>query len=224
MKKMKQLFLLLISLILMMGVCGCLKKDKTTIDDVTSYLNEQYNDTFSLVSSGNELWNEEYSEIVYTSKKLNAEVVAWVYTNGTVIDNYVAVKYKSDVENLVAPIAEDVYGDSLVVNIPIHYGKNHFNKDLTFTDYTSNKQSSISIAIATYKGTDNVQEDVEKFILKLKENNIVASIRIFYYTKDEFETIRVTDEATSIFYPLSTKRISATMNADYSIGSVDWSE
>lgn len=201
-----------------------MKEDKITIDDVTSYLNKQYNDTFSLVSSGNELWNEEYSEIVYTSKKLNAEIVAWVYSNGKIIDNYVAVKYKPSVEKLVAPIAEDVYGDSLVVNIPIHYGKNHFDKDLTFADYASNKQSSINIAVATYKDADNAQKDVENLILKLKDNNIVASIRVFYYTKDEFESIKVTDESTSIFNPLSTKRVSATMNADYSIGSVDWSE
>ncbi len=224
MKKFKQLFLLLISLILILGVCGCMKKNNTTVDDVTSYLSEQYNDTFSLVSFGNELWNEEYSEIIYSSKKLNTEVVAWFYSNGKIIDNYMALKYKTDIEQLVSPIVKDIYGEVLVVNIPIHYGKEHFNKELTFADYAANKQSSISIAIATYKDTEDAQEDINALILKLKENRVIANVRVFYYTKFEFETIKTTNEATTIFSPLSSKRLSATMNTDYSIDFVNWSE
>lgn len=224
MKKYKQLFLLLISLTLIMGMCGCTKKNDNTIDDVASYLSEQYNDTFSLVSAGNELWTEEYSEIVYTSKKLNSEIVARVYPNGAIIDNYIAVKYKTDVEQLVAPITEDVYGETLVVNVPIHYGQKHFNKDLSFSDYIANKQSNISIAIATYDNSENAREDIEKLILKFKENRVIANIRVFYYTENEFKKIKVTNEATTIFSPLSDKRLSATMNGDYSIGIVDWSE
>ena len=210
----------------MSGVCGCVKKEKIDSDGIIRQLNAKYNDSFTLVSSGNELWTEEYSELICFSEVLNADVVVWVYSDGLITDNYLAVKYKSEVEFLVLPIAEDIYGQGFckVVNIPIHYGKSHFNEKMDFSEYVSNKQSSLSIAIATSKDVSSAREDVEELVLQLKENGVVASIRVFYYDAGIFKSVMETNDPTTIFSPTSNKRLSATMNADYSIGSVDWSE
>lgn len=210
----------------MSGVCGCVKKEKIDSDGIIRQLNAKYNDSFTLVSSGNELWTEEYSELICFSEVLNADVVVWVYSDGLITDNYLAVKYKSEVEFLVLPIAEDIYGQGFckVVNIPIHYGKSHFNEKMAFSEYVSNKQSSLSIAIATSKDASSAREDVEELVLQLKENGVVASIRVFYYDAGIFKSVMETNDTTTIFSPTSNKRLSATMNADYSIGSVDWSE
>lgn len=224
MKRLKRLSLLLITIIMIIGVYGCMKNRKMSTEDVASKLREKYNDTFSLVSIGNELWNKEYSEIVFSSEKLKADIVAWVYSDGTIVDNYIAVKYKDDVETFIFPLAKEIYNSCIVVNVPIHYGKNYFNNTLAFSDYVSNKQSSISIAIATDKDSVSAKKDIEEFAFKLKENGVVASIRIFYYDKSTFSTVKETNDATTIFSPLSNKRLSATMNEDYSIGSIDWSE
>ena len=226
MNTFKRVLLLLIAGIIMMGVCGCVKKEKIDSDDIIRQLNAKYSDSFTVVSSGNELWTEEYSELICFSEDLNTDVVVWVYSNGTIIDNYPAVKYKSDVEALVLPIAEDIYGQGFckVVNIPIHYGKSHFSENMDFSEYVSSKQSSLSIAIATSKDASSAREDVEELVLKLKENGVVTSIRVFYYDDDTFKTVMETNDATTIFSPTSNKRLSATMNADYSIGSFDWSE
>lgn len=226
MNLLKILTLLILVGIIIFGVCGCMRNDKMDTDTIIQQLNAKYSDSFTLICSGNELWTEEYSELICFSNELKENIVVWVYSNGSVIDNYPAVKYKSDVEALVLPIAEDIYGQGFckVVNIPIHYGKSHFSENMNFSEYVSSKQSSLSIAIATSKDAASAREDVEELVLKLKENGVVTSIRVFYYDNDTFKTVMETNDATTIFSPTSNKRLSATMNADYSIGSVDWSE
>jgi len=226
MKIVRSITLLLMVGIIMFGVCGCVKKEKMDSDAIIQQLNVKYSDSFTLVSSGSELWTEEYSELICFSEELKADVVVWVYSDGSITDNYPAVKYKANVEELVLPIAEDIYGYGLckVMNIPVHYGKSHFSDNMVFSEYVSNKQSSLSIAIATSKDASSAREDVEELVLKLKENGVVTSIRVFYYDDATFKTVKATNDATTIFSPTSNKRLSATMNADYSIGSVDWSE
>lgn len=225
MNTIRKLALLMVGIILI-GVCGCVKKEKIDSDDIIQQLNEKYNDSFSLVSAGNELWTEEYSELVCLSDNLDTEIVAWVYSDGSIIDNYPAIRFKADVENLILPIAEEIYGHDLckVVNIPIHYGKSHFSENMDLAEYVSYKQSSISIAIATAKDPTSAREDIGAFASKLKEKGVVTSVRVFYYDAATFKIVKVTNDATTIFSPMSKKRLSATMNADFSLGSVDWSE
>lgn len=224
MKIIKQLSLLLISIVLVLGVCGCVKKDKIQTDDIILKLENKYNDTFTLLSSGNELWTEDYSELIFISDKLNDEVVVWVYPNGEILDNYIAIKYKEDVQKLVTPLANKVYKNSKVVNIPIHYGKKHFNAEMSLFEYVASKQSSVSVFIATDKDSNSAETDVANLSLLFKENGIIANIKVFYYNENEFLELEETNDPTTVFSPLSNKRLSATMNADYSINSLDWSE
>ena len=177
-----------------------------------------------MLSSGNELWTEDYSELIFISDKLNDEVVVWVYPNGEILDNYIAIKYKEDVQKLVTPLANKVYKNSKVVNIPIHYGKKHFNAEMSLFEYVASKQSSVSVFIATDKDSNSAETDVANLSLLFKENGIIANIKVFYYNENEFLELEETNDPTTVFSPLSNKRLSATMNADYSINSLDWSE
>lgn len=219
-KMIKKFFLCLMCSLLVMGICGCTKKFKISKDDINSQLNAKYNDTFSFVSSGNELWNEEYIEMIYSSKNLKTDIVVWVYPDGTFIDNYMAIKYKEEVENIVSSLAVEIYGSCKVVNIPIHYGKNHFNNNLSFNDYISNQQSDISVVIATDKDSSSAEEDIKKIALKFKDNKIITSIKVFYYDQSTFSALTETGVSTNPFSPLSDKRFYASMNEDYTIYNI----
>lgn len=208
-------------LILLFFISSCIKNNKITTDDVALWMSEKYNDTFTLVSSNNQLWTKDYSEIIYTSEKLKSDIVVWVYSNKNFVDNYMAVKYKDEVENLVQPLAEKIYGECKVVNIPIHYGEDHFNNDLNFNNYISNEQSNISIKIATDKNFNSAKEDIEKLANEFKNNKIIASICIFYYDTNSFKEIEKTNDSSKPFAPLSNKRLSTSMNSNYSLNEIN---
>ncbi len=223
MRKYKTICLLIGLSLSLMGVWGCMKNnEKNSIEEITSHLNEEYNDNFSFVSSGNELWNKEYTEIIYLSEKLNADIAVWVYPDGTILDNYMAVKYKSEVEEFVSPLAEEVYDSCIVVNIPIHYGKEHLNKDLSFSDYISNSKSDISISLATDRSDEFAEDDARKFVKVLSDNGMIAYIRVFYYDSIDFNKVKETEEASRIFSPLSEKCLTVRMDEDYSIDLLEW--
>lgn len=201
-----------------------MRKNSLSIDEIIEYYNKKYDDVFTYVSSDNELWNADYSEVILKSSKLDNRVVIWVYPDGTMLDNYMPIKYQKDVENLVDPMIEEIYGKCLVVNVPLRYGRKHFSKDMDLVQYVSDKRSSVSIAIATNKSTLEGEEDIEKLLAILKENKIVANVDVFYYQTLDISDVRRTDKDTTIFEPEADKLLSVTVNADYTIGVINWSE
>ncbi len=225
MKNFKQFILLVVCLIMVMGVCGCMNMSKKyTVEEIAKILGEKYDDTFTFVSSGSELWTADYSEMVYVAEKLDTRVIVWVYEDGKMRDNYMALKYKTDVEELIFPIAEEIYGECQVVNIPLHYGREHFTSDMSLEQYVSNASSSIYIVIATNKKTESAREDATVLFEKFKENSINARIRISYYDVSDIKEIAKTGETSTPFAPDSVKNLRAEMNIDYSIAYMNWSE
>lgn len=199
-------------------------KNSLSIDEIIEYYNTKYDDEFTYVSSDNELWNADYSEIILKSSKLDNRVVIWVYPDGTMLDNYMPIKYREDVEALVQPMIEEIYGKCLVVNVPLRYGRKHFSKDMDLVQYVSDKRSSVSISIATNKSSLDGEQDIEKLISIFKNNNIIANIDVFYYQISDISEVSRTNKDTTIFEPEADKLLSVTVNTDYTIGVINWSE
>jgi hypothetical protein len=105
------------------------------------------------------------------------------------------------------------------VNIPIHYGREHFNNDMDLVTYMADKKSTLSIAVATSKSSKSSEEDIRTFFNALKEANIITNIRIFYYDTVNVSEIHETDPA-NIFEPAPDKMLRVTVNEDYSIESL----
>ena len=225
MRLIRKTSLLVMVTVILMGVCGCMNEKKTySVEEITDIYDRKYEDKFTFVSMGDELWTADYSEIILCSQKLDGErIVVRVYGDGTMLDNYMAVKYKAEVESLIQPIAETIYSVCKVVNIPIHYGKKHFSKEMTLVEYVSAKTSAISIAIATTASLDDWESDARALVQMLEENHIAANVRIFYYDEENWENVHESELTSKIFTPEAEKRLLIRVSDDYTIDRLEWS-
>ena len=89
------------------------------------------------------------------------------------------------------------------------------------TAYVSNKNSGLSIAIATNKDSAYAEEDAQAFVQALKENRIAANFRIFYYDMANLSEINET-EPNQIFDTEPKEMLKVLVNADFTIDSMNW--
>ncbi len=219
------------SLLIVLGLCGCLEINKSnslSTDEIIEMYNDKYDDDFSYVAGGGAVWTAEYYDVTLHSEKLDADVVAYFYEDGRVIDNYMAIYYKEDVEALIQPIAEEVYGNCLVVNTPLHYGREHFIESMTLESYMSTKKSTINISIATDQTPETGDKDIVVFVEALKEANIVTDISIYYYEPEVYSQVREqTQDGENLmapFTPTATKQLSVIVDGNYTVTYSEWSE
>ena len=193
--------------------------------DIVSIIENKYDEEFTFISSGSGLWNANYNELVLEASSLGgANIVVRVYESGAITDNYIPMKYKNDVERKLLPLAQRVYGNCQIVNIPLHYGRSSFHAEMTLEEYLSRVDSTINVVIATAHTMVSAEDDAKLFAQILKENKIVASVKVFYYNAEEFCNVKKSDSARKVFEPSSDKRLYLYMNEDFSVRLSDWSE
>jgi len=104
MRKYKQLILMLISFILMMGVCGCMFNNNTNraerIKDIAlEYLNENYDDTFTPLGYSDGGWAYDYSWVKFNSEKYSKSIEVRIYEvdgNYSFEDDYFKLYMEND--------------------------------------------------------------------------------------------------------------------------------
>lgn len=200
------------------------KGNKLQVERVVEYCEDRYNDNFSVVSTGGDVWSDNFSELILSSENLKgAYVNVRVYSNDDILDNYVAVKYKKDVENAVLPVAQSIYGNALVVNIPVGFGLNHFNEDISFLEYASDDKSCVYIAIATNDSPIYKTEKIEELRKELKRINVCADITVSYYDVDINE-IQMVDNNSKVYKHQPIVKGFMYINDEYSVTSLNWSD
>lgn len=226
MGNIKRTSLWVVLTIIMIGGCGCMvAKQEITTEEIVSIYSEKYDDEFTYVSSGNQLWNANYQELILSSSKLDgAKITVWLYENGDLIDNYIPVKYKGDIEEKVLEIAKKIYDDAIVLNAPISYAKRVFLADMTFEEYAALDEANIRCAILTNKSTDSKDVDVETLRSALQEEGILTDISIFYYSAYEVADVVIVDELHFEFKPKADLKVKMVLNEDYSINTLNWSK
>ena len=215
------LFLAVILISFSLGACN----NKTSVQDIIKVCEERYSDKFSLVSTGSELWNANYSDVVLSSETLGgAKVNVRVYPDGKILDNYIAVKYKSLTEKNISAIAEKIYGEVLVVNVPVSFGVESFESTMTFEDYVRSYESKVFVGIATNDSIALKDEKIEKLRIAFEKEEICTSVKILYYDVENIRDIKLSEGTGKIFEQTPIARGFMRMNPDFSVSSLSWGD
>lgn len=70
---LRKVVLIMISIIITIGVCGCMNKNtenKTSVKDyMMKYMEEKYNEKFEFVNINTESWTSAFTEMILSSEK-----------------------------------------------------------------------------------------------------------------------------------------------------------
>lgn len=192
MNKIKHYLLMLITVFLMIGVCGCTKVNnkntqaEETKKEALGYLNTNYSDTFTAKVYTSSNWAYEYESVTFASQKYPEEVVeVLVYENedGTkrFEDNYYQCYMLDEAIN---------YGESLVteedvvvkVRFPEYVLSDELSGAKSFEEWKDKGTACADFFIIT---GNTLATDVQEEIVNKVATAKVSGTIVFVVTNDE---------------------------------------
>lgn len=191
MKKYKQLFLLLISLIIIMGVCGCMSNNnsnqaETIKNKALEHLNANYDDTFTALGYSDGDWAYDYSTVNFTSKKYSKSVEVRVYEeNGTYTftDDYFKLYMENDAVLYLKDIVSK-YGKNTEIKVRFISPElpDSLNNQSTFSDYVLSKKCNLEVYFISNSAFN--ESDIDEILAEICNATIMGNFR-FTVTNDE---------------------------------------
>lgn len=205
---------LMVSAILMIGVCGCMNTStnnpKFTVDEILRYMNEKYGEEFTYIEpvDVNQPTASSFAVFVTTGRFENEKIFVECVLNTadqskTYTDNYHSYLYKEETRKLLTDLTVSIYPDA---KVRYAIEKKSSSSDdsvgiLSFEDYLSRSSSSISymIMLSPDHDTSTYKEEFEMLFEKFKENGVVCRVTIAYAEDaNQYDTF-VCDAWTSEF-------------------------
>lgn len=199
-KKSLRMFSLIITFIIMIGVCGCMnnKVPKFTVDEILNYMNDKYCEEFSYIEPVDNSQPTSSSLAVflessnYPGKKITAKcVLSQNSDEKRYSDNYLSYVYEDDTRELLESMSISIYPDAKV-RYTLNGGAPSSSSDssddgkLSFEDYISSTKSSIEymILLPPDHDTTKSKNESDKLCECFKKNNVVCSVSIVYAKDD----------------------------------------
>ncbi|MDR1319951.1 MAG: hypothetical protein LBK56_00775 [Gracilibacteraceae bacterium] len=156
-----------------------LQKNRT-IEDIIRYMEEKYEDTFTYRNSDTESYLSGETEIWLRAVKLPGQLVLVLRdkNTGDLVDNYLGLLLREEIEEEVRRAAVQVYGDCLVV---CETGMVRVFLDMRSTDgraFLSNPGTKSRAEIITRNSPERKEEDLEGFaeVLRAERFNLGFSV------------------------------------------------
>ena len=179
--------LFLIAGILMVGISGCgFKKRKIfTLEQITEYMGQKYNDTFTVRGTDLQSPFEDKTLLVLYSEKLGVNIYVYYQSENhnieeALTDNYMSYVLKPDIEALLQPMAEEIYGTVKVFYV---LNSNPFFEPLgpeTTADQLLSSGELVSLVVLLPPDTDRYQERGEALVQKMREKGYRPFLTILY--------------------------------------------
>lgn len=191
MKKYKQLFLLLISLILIFGVCGCMSNNNSNKvekikDKALEYLKANYDDTFTALGYSDGDWAYDYSTVNFTSEKYSKSVEVRVYEeSGTYsfTDDYFKLYMENDAvayfKNIVSKYGKE---NEVKVRFVSPELPESLNTKSTFSDYVASAKCNLEVYVVS--GFEFSERDISAILSDICNAKIMGNFR-FVVTNDK---------------------------------------
>ncbi len=150
----------IISIILMIGVCGCMSNNNENKDVVEQggsvkdmmmeHMREKYNEEFEFVNIDTEVWTAPYTEMIVKSEKFpNHRIVVQRYSEtGAIVDNYMDFHMKERIEKELTEIVKEIYPKSKVFYRP--GGRpvpNSVTPDISISEYSKKTIIGLTLTI-----------------------------------------------------------------------------
>ena len=197
---MKKISILILSVILMMGVSGCMKSENTNKDSarakIISYMEEKYNDNFKYIDSTDGGLDPNKKEVVLSSNLISDDVVEVSYQNSNGIevykDDYIQKKYKKETFKLIEQIMQDVFNTETIISHEIKKSTNTFNEDTTFEEFLKSDCSNVYFQVVVspeYKlgDIDALEEELKRKIISSFSN---CGVHVYFASSEsEYKSI-----------------------------------
>lgn len=180
MNKSKKLTALFLSVVIVIGGVGCHMSFKNNKELMLRYINDKYDDSFSFIETfGGTLFNSQSDDkILCKSEKYPDTPITVVYNKNSkeYFDNYIPVKYASDLDALTTDIirnsvnGKDFYFESFEENA-IDSRCRMFDGDVSFEEYLSNCAEMLIVYVACQGDTTLIREQFQRTV----ENEIISA-------------------------------------------------
>ncbi len=194
----KKIILLGLSIILFIGVSGCMEKQKPEVDvkaEVEKYLKDKYNENFTVTGGGTEGWNAPDTEIYAKPEKFPEErvKVRRGKKTGEMIDNYTGILMKSQIDKIMTDLVSQVYPQSKTwYDIP-KAPLDGTSPEMSVEDYlkyiSSHPKISLTICVSDSEYRTNKDEKAEELRKKFEEKQYRGNFAIFYMLEGKLEEI-----------------------------------
>ena len=234
----------IISIILAIGVCGCMSNSKDSKKDVVKqessvkdmmmeHMREKYNEEFEFVNIDTEVWTAPYTEMIVKSEKFpNHRIVVQRYKEtGAIVDNYMDFHMKERIEKELIEIVKEIYPKSKVFYRP--GGRpvpNSVSPDISIAEYSIETiiGLALTICIEDPDYETNKEEKIEELRKVLEEKKYMCKLDIYYLDKNKLNL--VSEDNRSEFLTGSTRKEWVLMRGDFSMDEsfkfryYDWRE
>ena len=184
--------LFLTAVILIVGLSGCIfkKRDIFSLEQITEYMGRKYNDTFTVRGTDLQSPFDDKTLLALYSENLGVVIkVDYQSENRNIeealTDNYMSYVLKPDIEALLQPIAEEIYGEVKVCYV---INSNPFGDPLgpeTTADQLLSSGEIISLVVLLPPDTDHYQERGEELAQKLQEKDYRTFLTILYLNDED---------------------------------------
>lgn len=212
---MKKISILILTVILMIGVSGCMNinkqenefkginKSKTVHEKMVAYMNERYDDTFTFNAPFGGSVGIDSTQITVKSEKYPNEKiwVEYVVENGEeyYYDNYIDYKYENETREYLLEIMREIFdGSNVVVKYDVDSGgtKNEYDESTTFNQYI--KGESTPIVFSAYIDADIGEQDkagvIHLITAKFVDELNMKVIGDIYFNKSENNLFFITND------------------------------
>ena len=184
-KHIFRLFLAVSILIAGIGGCGLKKRKIFTLEQITAYMGQKYNDTFTVRGTDLQSPFEDKTLLALYSEKLGVNIrVNYQSENSNIeealTDNYMSYVLKPDIEALLQPMAEEIYGTVKVFYV---INGNPFFEPLgpeTTADNLLTSGELVSLVVLLPPDTDRYQKRGEALVQKMREEGYYPFLIILY--------------------------------------------
>ena len=211
----------IISIILAIGVCGCMSNSKDSKKDVVKqessvkdmmmeHMREKYNEEFEFVNIDTEVWTAPYTEMIVKSEKFpNHRIVVQRYKEtGAIVDNYMDFHMKERIEKELIEIVKEIYPKSKVFYRP--GGRpvpNSVTPDISIAEYSKIRLPGlpVTICIEDPDYETNKGEKIEELRKALEKREYICHLDVFYIKEDKLDLINEDNETEVLTGPHNTE-------------------
>lgn len=201
MKKIKTILSIILLISISLWGCGCSMTNyfdnSKGINEITEYLNNKYEDEFTYVGKFGGTFDNDKNEYEFSSSKY-PEYSIWVAQDrkdGTIVDNYLSLKFHEQVKNDLQSIINAISPNNLFFiefdEQFAHTSIGNESEDVSYEEYVSNPNAELSFVafMDTDVLNDNKQVFEENLSVILKEKNIHFLNFTIYFIDDMSEEL-----------------------------------
>lgn len=193
----KRAFIIFFTLILMLGVTGCMgtnninsNQKQNVREKMIDYMKNKYNDSFVYVNSFDGGLDKNQKDIILTSEKVSGEIyVGYKCENGieTYSDNYTQLRFQKETKGVVEALLTQAIDNDILVTYRIRRSNNNFSDSTTFEEFLSSDVSAVCFyAVVSPEYTIGDLEQLTKTLNeKFSEKFSDCSVNIYFASSEE---------------------------------------